>query len=74
MEVPRQGAECGAAAAGLCHNATTTPDLNPLGEARDRNRVLMDTGRVLNPLTYRGTSKIHFTLIITPCENKYGDN
>ena len=52
--------------------ATSTPDpslicdlrhsskqhwiLNPLNEARDQTRILMDTSQVLNPLSHNGNS------------------
>ena len=40
----------------LCHNLWQCQILNPLGKARDRTYVLMDTSRVLNPLSHNGNS------------------
>ena len=34
--------------------------LNPLSEARDRTRILMDTSQVFNPPSHSGNSSSHF--------------
>ena len=36
----------------LCHSLQQGQILNPLLEARDRTRILMDTSQVLNPLSH----------------------
>ena len=46
------------AAASLCHGYSNTSSFNPLNEARDITRVLMDTSRVLNPLSYNWNCRI----------------
>ena len=50
--------------------ATAMPDLscssgihNPLSEARDLTHILMDTSRVLNPLSHNGNSFKYFLII-----------
>ena len=44
---------------GICnlyHSSWQHRILNPLSEARDRTRILMDTSEVLNPLSHNGNS------------------
>ena len=40
----------------LCYSLRQPQILNPLNEARDRTYILMDTSRVLNPLSHNGKS------------------
>ena len=40
----------------LCHSSQQHQILNPVSEARDRTLILMDTSRVLNPLSHKGNS------------------
>ena len=51
MEVPRLGVKSEAAAAGLHHSTQQCRSLNPLNEARDQTRILMDTSQVCNLLS-----------------------
>ena len=39
--------------------------LNPLSEARDQTCILMDTSRVLNPLSHNGNSLHHLFIYIS---------
>ena len=71
MEVPRLGIESELQLA-VYTTATATPDpshicdpclslrklqiLNPLSEARDQTRILMETSQILNPLSRNGNS------------------
>ena len=41
----------------LHHSSWQRLILNPLSEARDRTRILMDTGQVHNPLSHHGNSQ-----------------
>ena len=72
MEVPGLGVESELQLP-ACATATATPDpglicdlhcsfwqrqiLNPLSEARDGALILMDSSRVLNPLSHKGNSQ-----------------
>ena len=60
MEVPRLGVGWGwwtrAAAASLRHSSWHRQILNPLREAMDQTRILMDTRQVHNPLSHNGNS------------------
>ena len=40
--------------------------LNPLSEARDQARILMDTSRVLNPLSHKGNCLFIFYVYSPP--------
>ena len=42
----------------LHHSSRQHQILNPLSEARDRTRILMDTSSVLNPLSHKGNPTI----------------
>ena len=44
-------------ACSLCHTLQQRRILNPISEARDRTRILMDTSRVLNLLTHKRNSQ-----------------
>ena len=48
--------------------------IDPLSEARDRARILMDTSRVLNPLSHNGNSVyfIAFYVENKSVENEFG--
>lgn len=52
---PSQGSK-GATATGLHHSSGQSWILKPLSEARDQSCVLMDTSRVLSPLSHDGNS------------------
>ena len=70
MEVPR--GRIGAVAVGLRHSHNTRSQpicdlghslwqrqiLNPLNKVRNRTHILMDTGRVFNPLSPHGNSSL----------------
>ena len=75
MEVPRLGVEselqllaCTTATAmqdpscfcNLCHSLQQHWIFNPSSKARDQTHILMDTSRVLNPLSHNGNSRFLF--------------
>ena len=78
MEVPRRGVESELQLPAY-PTATATPDpshicklhhgswqrwiLNPLREARDRTRILMETSQVLNPFSHHGNSSQDFLIL-----------
>ena len=49
----------------LLHSSQQCQILNLLSETRDRTCVLMDTSRVLNPLSHSGTSQRLKILLVT---------
>ena len=49
-----------AIAASLHHSSWQCQILNPLSEARDRTRVLMNTSQILNMLSHEGNSHVLF--------------
>ena len=79
----------GATAAGRCHShAESEPHvqrnlhhssvqhqiLNPLSEARDRARILMDTSRICFLCATRGIPLMHLINVLPECEDLFAVN